>query len=803
VTQTFCTFVFAFLLFTAPVMLCAQAKLGLERGGALFCPTESRASLPFSFMNLDATAQTIPANLTMTFTFNVPVVGGGTASSAVETSVAGSTLRVRFPTAYTVAGKMTSAWFASAYLDLSGIADRTLISYAIAITPPGALVLQNGEGIAAMVDSRACTRAAALSVDDISSACPSAAEIAAFNAQIDVRFESDPSAGTLVCKASEGSADLTRLQERAYQALRLMQVIPFEKPLPWTSRSLYDWFVHAVRGIRLRSDISNAAFCCDPKDVINVQSGDIGQGQYLTGAQLATLMSVFAHEARHNEGFPHTCSAAYSRDQTLEEMGARAIDYYLFEWMAFHSGLFFTPGDNLPPGYYRSYFWQAAQDKFNSSICELGPGLVVAPRSVDFGTHSVGKLGVSRTIVATATMGSAAALGPVTISGLNSSDFVVASDGCTGATVPPSCVVSIGFQPQAMGSRSAELHIGSLRVQLSGTGGTGPCDFSLEPSNVTVGSAGSRGSLSVTTDGGCSWGATSNVAWLTISSGTSGTGTGSVGYLVAADNSSTLRVGTLRIAGQTFSVTQSRKAAPQITLAGIGNAANYVTGKVAPGEIIVVYGSSFGPAALTQLHYSNGVADAIVGNTRIYFDNVAAPMIYAITGSPSVLSCVVPYGVAGKTSTQVWVEYNGVKSNTLTVPVVDAVPGIFSLNQDGTGPGAILNWPDYTVNAAYNRVAAGGYVMAYATGEGKTDIAIDGQKVPLAGPCPKPLLGPWTATVGGKPATVTYYSSAPDNIAGLFQVNVQVPSDLTPGIYDLVIKAGSFTSQKGLTVAVK
>jgi uncharacterized protein (TIGR03437 family) len=242
-------------------------------------------------------------------------------------------------------------------------------------------------------------------------------------------------------------------------------------------------------------------------------------------------------------------------------------------------------------------------------------------------------------------------------------------------------------------------------------------------------------------------------------------------------------------------------AGPQITLAGIGNAANYVAGKVSAGEIIVVYGSNFGPSTLAQLQYVNGVATTTLGNTRIYFDNTAAPMIYAVAGSPGVLSCVVPYAV--KTSTQVQVEYNGVKGNTLTVPVVDSVPGIFSLNQSGTGAGAILNWPDYTINGTANRVAAGGYIMAYATGEGKTDVAADGQHVPLSGPYPQPLLAPWTATVGGKPAAVTYSGSAPDNIAGVFQVNVQIPSDLTAGVYDLVIKGGSFTSTAGLTVAVK
>jgi uncharacterized protein (TIGR03437 family) len=107
------------------------------------------------------------------------------------------------------------------------------------------------------------------------------------------------------------------------------------------------------------------------------------------------------------------------------------------------------------------------------------------------------------------------------------------------------------------------------------------------------------------------------------------------------------------------------------------------------------------------------------------------------------------------------------------------------------------------VNGSSNRVAASGYIMAYATGEGETDIASDGQHVPLLGPYPKPLLAPWTATVGGKPASVTYSGSAPDNIAGVFQVNVQIPSDLTTGVYDLVIITGTFTSTAGLTVAVK
>ena len=259
--------------------------------------------------------------------------------------------------------------------------------------------------------------------------------------------------------------------------------------------------------------------------------------------------------------------------------------------------------------------------------------------------------------------------------------------------------------------------------------------------------------------------------------------------------------GTATVTYDAFAILYTPGSAPQISLAGIGNAANYVAGKVSPGEINVVYGEDFGPSTLAQLQFVDGVATTTLGNTRIYFDGVAAPMVYATAGPPSVLSCVVPYAV--NSSTQVQVEYNGVKGNTVTVPVVASVPAIFILNQSGTGQGAILNWPDYSVNGAANRVAAGGYVMAYGTGEGRTDIATDGEQVPLAGPYPKPLLTPWTATVGGQPASVTYAGSAPGFVAGLFQVNVQIPTGLTTGIYDLVIKTGTFSSTAGLTVAVK
>ena len=71
-------------------------------------------------------------------------------------------------------------------------------------------------------------------------------------------------------------------------------------------------------------------------------------------------MALFAHEARHNEGLPHTCGTF--NDQTISELGAWGIEHYLFEWMAFRSGQYMFPKDyGAAPSQYRAWVWTAAQ----------------------------------------------------------------------------------------------------------------------------------------------------------------------------------------------------------------------------------------------------------------------------------------------------------------------------------------------------------------------------------------------------------------------------------------------------------
>ncbi|HEY1402543.1 MAG TPA: M36 family metallopeptidase, partial [Pyrinomonadaceae bacterium] len=63
----------------------------------------------------------------------------------------------------------------------------------------------------------------------------------------------------------------------------------------------------------------------------------------------------------------------------------------------------------------------------------------------------------------------------------------------------------------------------------------GTCSFSISPTSASQPATGGTGSVSVTAGAGCNWSAVSNAAFITITAGASGTGSGTVSYSVAAN----------------------------------------------------------------------------------------------------------------------------------------------------------------------------------------------------------------------------------------------------------------------------
>ncbi len=237
---------------------------------------------------------------------------------------------------------------------------------------------------------------------------------------------------------------------------------------------------------------------------------------------------------------------------------------------------------------------------------------------------------------------------------------------------------------------------------------------------------------------------------------------------------------------------------PVITSDGVTNGASNLAGPVAPGEIVVLYGSGLGPTSLVGLGLDSfGKVGTSISTTQVLFDGIASPMIYS---QAQQVAAVVPYGI-NSGSTVLQLSFEGRPSAALTLPVSTSAPGLFTADSSGTGQGAILNQDGGTGNNSAHPAPRNSVVTLFATGEGATDPAgVDGALA--APPLTKPLL-PVSVSINGIPAMVEYAGGAPGLVAGVLQVNVRIPDSVPDGDLPVVLKIGDAASQPGVTVAVR
>jgi uncharacterized protein (TIGR03437 family) len=233
------------------------------------------------------------------------------------------------------------------------------------------------------------------------------------------------------------------------------------------------------------------------------------------------------------------------------------------------------------------------------------------------------------------------------------------------------------------------------------------------------------------------------------------------------------------------------------------NAASSVGFSIAPGEIITIFGTGLGPSTptLAQLG-SNGNFGTQLAGTTVSFGGINGPMIYT---SATQVSAIVPYEVAIGGAADVVVSYQGQQFTASAVPVVSSVPGIFTSNATGSGAAAAVN-QDNSINGPNSPARLGSVISLYVTGEGQTNPpGVDGK--PAKAPLPAPVL-PVTATLAGQSAIVTYAGAAPGLVAGVMQVNVQIPANLIatvgtgPVAVPVLVQVGFVPSQANVTITV-
>ena len=165
---------------------------------------------------------------------------------------------------------------------------------------------------------------------------------------------------------------------------------------------------------------------------------------------------------------------------------------------------------------------------------------------------------------------------------------------------------------------------------------------------------------------------------------------------------------------------------PQIT--ALTNAATFRTGPVAPGSLATLFGSRLAG-----------------GSVSVAFDGVAARLLYV---SASQINLQVPAELGGRSSAEVVVTVDGIRSAPYRVALAEVAPGIFGiLNQDNTvnGPGA--------------PALPGSVVQIFATG-----LPADGRGA--------------SVRIHDREITAPLYWGPAPGLAGVQQINAVVPEDL-------------------------
>jgi uncharacterized protein (TIGR03437 family) len=205
-----------------------------------------------------------------------------------------------------------------------------------------------------------------------------------------------------------------------------------------------------------------------------------------------------------------------------------------------------------------------------------------------------------------------------------------------------------------------------------------------------------------------------------------------------------------------------------------------------------LFGSGLGPANLTVASPVKNVYPTTFAGTTVTFNGTPAPILYTSSG---IVAAIVPYEVYGQTSVPVSVSYQGKVTATTTLPVAASAPGLFTADSSGSGQAAAFN-QDFTLNSASNPASVGSVIVLYGTGEGQTSPGgVDGKVNPATGVPPTPLQFV-QATINGVPAVIDYKGGVPTSVAGLFQLNVEIPTGVPAGTsIPVIVTIGGVASQ--------
>ena len=238
----------------------------------------------------------------------------------------------------------------------------------------------------------------------------------------------------------------------------------------------------------------------------------------------------------------------------------------------------------------------------------------------------------------------------------------------------------------------------------------------------------------------------------------------------------------LNIATNLTVTVQGATAASAPLPTGVTNAASAAqatVGVVAPGSYVSIYGLAM--AGSGNPFASSLPLPTTLNGTQLFLGGIPMPLVYAGAGQVNAL---VPQELAPNASYPLVVVTGTTQSVPMALTVTELQPAIYSINFTGSGAGVVTDALTAQLIDASHPASVSDYLTLYCTGlgaltgpNGETEPA-DGAAAP--GNLHYHTTANVTATIGGVSAPVTFAGLSP-GLAALYQVNVQVPSGVTPG----------------------
>ncbi len=240
---------------------------------------------------------------------------------------------------------------------------------------------------------------------------------------------------------------------------------------------------------------------------------------------------------------------------------------------------------------------------------------------------------------------------------------------------------------------------------------------------------------------------------------------------------------------------QANPSIPYVGGGGVVSAASFAAlVPASPGSMISIFGVEMADGIGRSL--SIPLSTSLAGAT-VLLGGQTLPLLFTSAGQ---INALVPYGIATNTEHQLVVQRGASFTVPEPVTVAAAQPAVFTINQQGTGQGAVLN-QDFSFNSAENPAAIGAVVQLFCAGLGEVNPPVEAGAAAPSSPLAR-TVDEVTVTIGGVSAQVDFSGLAP-NFAGLYQVNAVVPAGVTPGNDVPVVLSVAGQSSPTVTIAVQ